>query len=224
MGAVEGGPNVVNSGLVLCLDAANNKSFVSGSTVWTDLSPYQNNGTLMRVSGPTFNSGNGGSVVFDGSQLYVQTNFTMPTTHTVNILFKRTKTTYWQTLYGCEIWNNNTGYLTYFAAATTVVIKGNTSYTAYLSLDTSIYNLYSITRSSLGSSSFYANGQFQASGSLTNTTIPNTLKIGSRHLNDGTSFTDQIGGNVAYFSIYNRDLSATEILQNYNTIKGRFNL
>ena len=62
-------PKVVTDGLVLYLDAANPKSIVSGSTIWTDLSRGGNNGTL--IGGPTFNSGNGGSIVFDGSNDYV---------------------------------------------------------------------------------------------------------------------------------------------------------
>ena len=69
MGAVEGGPNVVYNGLVLYLDAANNKSYVSGSTSWNDLTSNQNVGTL--TNGPTFNTGSGGSIVFDGVDDYV---------------------------------------------------------------------------------------------------------------------------------------------------------
>ena len=70
MGAVEGGPNVVYDGLVLYLDAANNKSYVSGSTSWLDLTHNQNNGTL--TNGPTYSSANLGSIVFDGSNDYVK--------------------------------------------------------------------------------------------------------------------------------------------------------
>jgi hypothetical protein len=59
------GPNVVTNGLVLNLDAANTKSYVSGSTTWRDLSGNGNNGTL--VNGPTFSSNYGGGIVFNGS-------------------------------------------------------------------------------------------------------------------------------------------------------------
>ena len=57
-------PKIVTDGLVLYLDAANPNSYVSGSTSWRDISRGGNNGTL--VNGPTFNSANGGSIVFDG--------------------------------------------------------------------------------------------------------------------------------------------------------------
>ena len=66
-------PKIVTDGLVLCLDAANSKSIVSGSTTWNDLSRGGNNGNL--VNGPTFNSGNGGSILFDGVDDYVSNTF-----------------------------------------------------------------------------------------------------------------------------------------------------
>jgi hypothetical protein len=64
MSTVEGGGNIITDGLVLLLDAANSKSYPGTGTTWTDLSRSGNNGTL--INGPTFNSGNGGSIVFDG--------------------------------------------------------------------------------------------------------------------------------------------------------------
>jgi hypothetical protein len=63
------GPNVVTDGLVLSLDAANIKSYVSGSTTWYDKSGNGNNGTL--TNGPTFDSNNGGNLVFNGTNQYI---------------------------------------------------------------------------------------------------------------------------------------------------------
>jgi hypothetical protein len=67
--SVKGGPNTVTSGLVLELDAGNIKSYQSGSTTWFDKSGFANNGTL--INGPTFNTGSGGSIVFDGTNDFV---------------------------------------------------------------------------------------------------------------------------------------------------------
>jgi len=63
-------PRTVTDGLVLCLDAGNRKSYPGSGTVWTDLSGRGNTGTL--TNGPTYSSANGGSIVFDGSNDYVQ--------------------------------------------------------------------------------------------------------------------------------------------------------
>ena len=54
----------MTNGLILSLDAANTKSYQSGSTTWFDKSGNRKNGTL--TNGPTFSSANGGSIVFDG--------------------------------------------------------------------------------------------------------------------------------------------------------------
>lgn len=61
---------IVTDGLVLNLDGANPKSYLSGSTDWYDLTYYKNNGTL--TNGPTYNSNNNGSIVFDGTNDYVE--------------------------------------------------------------------------------------------------------------------------------------------------------
>jgi hypothetical protein len=66
--AVNYSPKIITDGLVLYLDAANTRSYPGSGTVWSDLSRGGNNGTLR--NGPTFNSGNGGSIVFDGVNDY----------------------------------------------------------------------------------------------------------------------------------------------------------
>ena len=61
-------PRIVTDGLVLALDAGNTKSYPGSGTAWTDLIE-SNNGTL--TNGPTFSSDNGGSIVFDGTNDYI---------------------------------------------------------------------------------------------------------------------------------------------------------
>ena len=58
-------PSIVTDGLVLCLDAANTKSYPGSGTTWTDVSGEGHDGTL--TNGPTFNSDYGGNIVFDGN-------------------------------------------------------------------------------------------------------------------------------------------------------------
>ena len=57
--------SIVTDGLVLCVDAANTKSYPGSGTTWTDISGKNHNGTL--INGPTFSSDNMGGIVFDGS-------------------------------------------------------------------------------------------------------------------------------------------------------------
>ena len=58
-------PSFVTDGLVLNLDAGNSASYNGSGTTWTDLSSKGNNGTL--VNSVTYNSGNQGTLVFDGN-------------------------------------------------------------------------------------------------------------------------------------------------------------
>ena len=62
-------PKIITNGLVLYLDAGNSLSYPGSGTIWTDLSRSQVSGSLL--NGPTYNSANNGSIVFDGSNDYV---------------------------------------------------------------------------------------------------------------------------------------------------------
>ena len=61
-------PRIVTNGLVLCVDAANPRSYPGAGTAWTDLSKQGNNGTL--TNSPTFSRNNGGRFSFDGSKVF----------------------------------------------------------------------------------------------------------------------------------------------------------
>ena len=63
---------IVTDGMVLNLDAGTPLSYPGSGTTWTDLSGNGRNGTL--TNGPTYNSANGGSIVFDGSNDYISFN------------------------------------------------------------------------------------------------------------------------------------------------------
>lgn len=65
-------PSIVTNGLVLYLDAANTKSYPGTGTTWSDLSGNNNTGTL--TNGPTYSSSNKGSIVFDGTNDYIATS------------------------------------------------------------------------------------------------------------------------------------------------------
>ena len=66
--ACHGGPNIVEDNLVFHVDAANTRSYPGSGTTWTDLSGNGNNAT---INGATFNSGNGGYFIMDGSNDYI---------------------------------------------------------------------------------------------------------------------------------------------------------
>ena len=70
MGAYSG-PEINESGLILCLDAGNTKSYPGSGTTWTDISRNGNDGTLINMDSANLDSANGGSLTFDGTNEYV---------------------------------------------------------------------------------------------------------------------------------------------------------
>ena len=70
--AIYGGPDIVTDGLILHWDVANSKSYTSGSSIIYDLSGNNNNGTL--INNFFHSLDNGGGLVFDGVNNYIELN------------------------------------------------------------------------------------------------------------------------------------------------------
>jgi hypothetical protein len=222
-------PKIVNdSSLVLYLDAANNKSYVSGSTAWNDISRGGNNGIL--VNGPTFSSANGGSIVFDGSNDYVSfninaTNISFSGELTFNIWYKYLNGVGDTSL--LEIGGNYNSWSLYWDIADTL---------GYLSFSINgnyVFRVTSTTSTKTGawcnSCGTFSNGtaKIYTNGILDNTRIGLTL-LNQTGILEGRIAKDNgsniMGGNISVAQIYNRALSSSEILQNYNATKTRFGL
>jgi len=225
-------PKIVTNGLVLCLDAANTKSYVSGSTIWTDLSQGGNTGTL--TNGPTFNPSNGGSIFTDGTDDFISTTYLGSATsdYTFSAWFKNDN--YSESKFilnrGRDGAGNGWSLTLYIdtlgiAAASSVPISpGTNQYTALGTSTLALNTWYYITGVWTASSSIkvYVNGVLErttdATGRSNLRTSTNNWVMGSITT---TNFTS---GYTAIAQIYNRALSATEIKQNYNATKGRYGL
>jgi hypothetical protein len=230
-------PKIVTDGLVLCLDAANTKSYVSGSTTWNDLSRGGNNGTL--INGPTFNTGSGGNIVFDGVDDYVNmssiSSLQGNKAFTVSGWFRRSGD-----------WSNGATWGIGGGGTGNGINSWNASSNNHISIDlwgTSTYTtnqLYSLTE--WKHIMWIYNGiEFTTSNIIIYiNTIPYTganLTI----IRGGSGTPGIVGGVVlsragvtenqyygkpiiSNFQIYNKALSASEVLQNYNATKTRFGL
>ena len=212
------GPNIITDGLVLALDAGNIKSYQSGSTTWYDKSGNGNNGTL--VNGPTFNSGSGGSIVFDGVDDCVVVN------SNANILSKTSYTKiswFYITSYLYNIISGgNSGQHAFWLAGGNKLNAGhNGSWstvvsTTALSLNTWYFG--AVTFNTTNGWKLYVNGiQESTSASTTTYTGNDEILIGAF----GTG-TNVFAGRIAVAQVYNKVLTDQDILQNYNATKGRF--
>ena len=224
MSTLSGGPNVVVDGLVLWLDAANTKSYVSGSTTWNDISRGGNNGTL--TNGPTFNSSNGGSIVFDGIDDYgaLSSNLVLngPFTWVINCRSNTMSAAVNRQTYlaGSNNWFEQSDNDTLFVVNTNEV-SFNLELPSGLLPQNTWYNI-AVTRKVDNTFDFHYNGIKQTLRSGDTTPVSGSYNIsrlgaivgGGRYWN----------GNITQILIYNKALSSTEVLQNYNSLKSRFGL
>ena len=231
-----GGPNIVTSGLVLSLDAANVKSYPGSGTTWRDLSGNSNNGTL--TNGPTFSSANGGSIVFDGINDYVECGTTLGPLNswTANAWVINRKTTGaaifvarsgGSPLYDQNIilgWGSTVNNRFYVSGKTTTGVYFSSCTSSFSPNTSSIYNVVGCFDAPSTTLSLYINGVLDNSkvvGTLFTTGSNLFTQIGC---SDGLTLGNFASGNIYNASIYNRALTASEVLQNYNSIKSRFNL
>ena len=234
-------PTIIRDNLVLCLDAANRKSYPGSGTVWTDLSGRGNNGEL--VNGVSYVGTNGGALSFDGSNdritianpiLSSTGNWTISSWcnfSSFNIDLGTSSVAHLYTQYIADTGNGrivfrivNDGsiinklslFLGSGATYSSQVITGTTTINT-----NTFYNFVSTRNGNIFTT--YINGVLEASSTLTGiniTILQSTPEIGGT-ISANFGF---LTGKIYATSIYNRALSASEIKQNYNATKSRYGL
>ena len=227
-------PSLVMNGLVLCLDAGNSKSYPGTGTTWTDRSGNGNSGTL--VNGVGYNSGNLGSLVFDGTNDYV----TVPS--------------FTYTPYCLDFWVYNKTQIT--ANDSSMGGPGAAPYqTLFINLTDLQLNLGGWTGSATnetlhiysGSKYTYINQTipigfhnwvYNWNGSNYDIWVDGVKKTAIAGSTGHASLTQQNGtnyiaynagtyyfyGNIYCIKIYGSQLTDSQVQQNYNALKGRFSI
>ena len=220
--------NIVRDGLTLYLDAANIKSYSGSGTVWNDLSKTKVNASL--VNGPTYNTSNLGSILFDN------VNDIATVTHSSSHLSTSGTIIFWAkplsdgTSNVCRLINKSndsvgTGGYNVAMNNNTLLLRVNAG-TLAGTLDLSNYyskwSQYTFSWNSANKGSIYINDVLDVSGALGATvtmTTTNPLYIGNI-----ADLTRTFDGNISIVQYYNRQLSFTEIQQNFNAVRGRYNV
>jgi hypothetical protein len=223
-------PDIVTGGLVLNLDAGNPYSYNpdnTGSTVWTDVSYTSSGGTL--INGASYT---GGTIQFDGTNDYVICN----TPNVFNLVNDLTLSCWakpmgnsgiYRVIIGKYYTNNNPTYELGISNGNKFYWYGNgvDKYgTTNIQLNT-FYNFVITINSSDKTGVLYINGSVEASISGLATQVANNgpLYVGvdaPTGVSEGAFFN----GNVGNVQIYNRTLSATEVQQNFNALRGRYGI
>ena len=223
--------NIVTNGLILDLDAAKRDSYPGSGTVWRDIAGGVITGSL--VNGPTYNSANGGLIVFDGSDDYgiIPSNSAWNYNNNITLeawVMVTSSTSGYQGIFGpfaqapsaytgfnfsVEAGTNKFAFLVGGTGGSAYYVKQNTQY----SLNT-WYHLVGVINN--GTSILYVNGVLQNdSTSMSVASAIGPFMMGKFYDNINAYY---FGGRIAIGRFYNKVLSDSEITQNYNATKGRY--
>ena len=227
--AVDYNPKIITDNLVLCLDAANTKSYGGSGTTWTDLSSGGYNGT---ISGATYTSGVDGYFDFDGTNDSVTIDSGIRSTvgqfvaessnpFSISIWFEPTTS---DTGRNCMFSKANgfgsagNIFLEYAGTNLSSVIRGTGTDDFYTSL-TSTWHEVAICWDGTTFKS-YVNGSFVSNLSVGTATSQDTdVKIG----NAGNG-NEPFDGKISNVKVYTKALTATEVAQNFNALRGRYGI
>jgi len=232
-------PKIVTDGLVLCLDAANPRSYPKSGTTWSDLKGSID-GTLTNMDVSNYSDEKRGTFNFDGASDYINLNNnfstivspSLPATWSSYVYLNASNSN--QTIIG-SAWANG-GFLmrttgTSHAPANRIRFiyftngSNGTGFDSADSYSSGWYNfvgVYNGAGLSYNNFKYYLNG-YQAA--TTNPTFGNPNAVPNRNFAIGgvpAESTAWWSGKISLINIYNRVLTDEEILQNYNALKGRF--
>jgi len=220
-------PRTVTDGLVLALDAGNTKSYSGSGTTWSDLSGKGNDGTL--VNSPTYSNLNGGNFNFDEVNDYVNIGSTVingtaytkiawirPESACRNIISSSTNN-------GHVMWMGVTdhtlyaGHNTFWGTSTARVSHRPNNPGDMLNQWWCVV----VTFSTSSGWAMYFNGELVDTDSNTDALIDDSLDTYIGAYGAGSNLFD---GDIPVVQIYNRALTASEVQQNFNALRGRFGI
>jgi len=226
LSGITGPEQIITNGLVLNLDAGNPSSYSGTGTTWTDLSGNSNNATL--ISGPSYDSNNKGSIVFNGTSSYAtivsSASLNIPTNITISVWLYNQQWKEADIIEGNFSSYGNNGFVLWTALSDyggNKMVWGRQASIQQLSsanYNTRVNTWYNIVGVSDGTNiSIYYNGALDISAA----TSLSFTNVGTRIANGQDGF---FNGKISSINIYNRPLSASEISQNFNALRGRYGI
>lgn len=233
------GPDITSNNLIMCVDAANTKSYSGTGTAWNDLC---NNGMGVTVTANyNFNALRGGSFLNttsgdSGGMTVSLTNFSK----TVGTMEFWASATSWNDSNGLFVNRADTvsnaadwlwfgvwsgGSTLYFRTGDgTNCCNNDLTVNSWSSIHpTGVWGQYVVSWSSGNTARIYFNGRLRASRSISS--IPSTNPSATGQIGIGhTSTNSRWLGYIASVKMYNRQLTDAEISQNYNAVKSKFGL
>ena len=228
--AIISNPSLVMSGLILALDAANTKSYPGSGTTWTDISANGRVGTL--TNGPTYNSANSGSITFtaasSNSVLLTGSTAVSQATFTVWLRRSGSQNDYAGILFTRGGVSSSISGLSFFSTVNNLAYNWNNAVASYsfnsgLTVPDGVWCMAALSLTSTAATLYLC--QSSGTTSATNTLAHSSTTFDGLKLGwDGTASSRYMNGSIASAHLYNRALSASEIQQNFNALRGRFSV
>ena len=232
--AINAGPDIIEDGLVLCLDAANINSYPKSGTTWSDLAG-SNNGTLTNMDASNFSDDNSGVLEFDGTDEYVDCGdsasleFSSGESFTLSIWFKGTSArgallgkgydTGSQDRPWYLLWCNDdsSGHVNLYLRS----VGGGNFYTSNSTKinDNEWHNIVGVYNTSAATITTYTDA---VAGTSVGSVSAQAYGTNSSPFVVGKHGNAEINGSVGLVHVYNKALSADEIRQNYEATVGRY--
>lgn len=218
---------ITTTGLLLCIDSYNPRSFNGSGSTAIDVSGNDNNMTI------------GGSPTFSASQGWTFTNGSTSTYMIKNPISMPTTTCSYEIW--CKTTIGGTAIISYASSAADndFLLFDPSSLGLYVGL-TAVSSGVSITdgnwkqvvrtsNRTTGAETLYINGVSQFSTTLsagTSITTGGSLVLAQEQDSIGGSFdpNQAFGGNISIFRLYNTVLTADQVLQNFNASRTRFGI
>jgi hypothetical protein len=233
-------PNIVTDGLVLCLDAANKRSYPGTGTTWRDLSG--NNYDFSLVNSPGFGKHrNTPCFTFSGSNDYAlrsgSIDYDVGTSGSVSVVMASINGTNFGScsrLFSLGASGSNNDYSSYFTTASCNQSKFGLWYrnnpanfyptSDFKQADDRYFIVTYTWDTSTGTYKIYVNGSQESSTSGTgnpfNYTGIVTMGVG---VNSG-SLAENSYVRVSCVWLYNKTLTAAEVRRNFNVMRHRFGI
>ena len=225
MGAF-GGPDIITDGLSLAVDAGSTRSYPGSGTTTTSL-VSSNIGSL--INGVGFSSDNGGAFTFDGVNDFISfdTTLTFSSANLTSVTWVKLDSYPSQNpTIGFSPDSGTTGFRLYAVSTTSLGVwtrngtgGGVTSIgtTNGIALNEWVQVAFVLNGTN---GKLYKNGVEILTGTFTQT--PNALSSSPVWLSRYSGGGYVVDGKTASALLYNRALTAAEVLQNYNAQKNRF--
>ena len=209
-------PAIVTDGLVLCVDAANSKSYPGSGSTFFDLSGNNRHGTLL--NSPAHDTEAGGCFHFDATNERISLPINLQNTQytVMGIARYATSSGNGRVISATNNWlmgwyANNTSY---YYANSGWVHTGNgghtTDWICFAATGDTVAENYKL----------YRNGVLIKTRTVSGANGPNGITLGGW----GNGSAEASNCKVAYVNAYRRVLTDAEVRQNYNALKGRFGL